>query len=191
MSKSSDRHYARMADEISHDHEVTSKYKDRLFTSEGATGRAANLTPGFNRFRPHESRIPVRNVTGKLVWCTPIQVRVKEAADRMTGQKVSATIIAASLGVATSTVTRALLFLAAWKLVAYDTERGRHGGITFLSMAWADLKQRARTAWARMQQDRVRAWDRYVAKLDKSLYFWSGLNVATSESVVATLTVGA
>ena len=178
--KHSDRYYAAMADREARDHDVTSKYAGRLYVSEGAFGRA------FNRFRPKERKVGVRNVSGHVVWCTPTQILVMTAGRRLEGEKVSATMIAASLGVATSTVTRALLFLSAWKLIAYDVMMGRNGGITFLKMAWADLKMRSRTAWARMQNDRVRAWNRLVKRLEDSLYFTSGLNFATSTAIDAT-----
>jgi predicted transcriptional regulator len=158
-----------MADEmVSHDHEVTSKYKDRLAVSDGAYGRA------FIKYRPNMELIWIR---GK--WVTPIQYQVMKVAVANEGETLTATIIANSLGVAVSTVTRALLKLAALKLVAFDVIRGRSGGIHFLSTSWADLKARARTAWAKINEQRLKTWDRYLRKLDESRYFWSGLNVAT------------
>jgi predicted transcriptional regulator len=112
-------------------------------------------------------------------WVTPIQYQVMKVARANEGETLTATIIANSLGVAVSTVTRALLKLAALKLVAFDVVRGRSGGIHFLSRSWADLKARARTAWAKINDQRLKAWDRYLDKLDRAHYFSSGLNFAT------------
>jgi hypothetical protein len=176
--KHNDAYYARMADSIEHDHEIGSKYAD-MYQSEGAVGRASN------RFRPQEQRVPVRNTTGQIVWCTPTQLVVLRAGRSLEGQKASATIIAASIGVAVSTVTRALTFLAAFKLIAYDVTMGRNGGITFLAMAWADLKMRCRNAWARIQQQKARAYERYLHKLEGTGYYSSGLNFATSNVIDA------
>jgi hypothetical protein len=181
--KHNDAYYARMADNIEHDHEIGNKYAD-MYQSEGATGRASQ------RFR-QELRVPIRNPLGQVVWCTPTQLAVLRAGRSLEGQKATATIIAASIGVAVSTVTRALIFLSAFKLIAYDTTMGRNGGITFLKMVWADLKMRARTAWARIQQQKARAYERYLLKLEGTGYYTSGLNFATSNVIDANFNPGA
>lgn len=138
------------------------------------------MTMGWSRYRPHESRVIVRDMYGKEHWITPTQHKVLMAGRHLEGEKVTATIIANSLGVAVSSVTRALLRLAALKLIAYDMKRGRSGGITFLATAWADLKARSRQAWAKLQHERDKAYERYIRQLDMSHYFSAGLNFATT-----------
>jgi hypothetical protein len=144
------------------------------------------MTAGWSRYRPHEERVMVRDSAGRERWLTPTQHRVLIVGRTHEGEKVTARIIANSIGVAPSTVSRALTVLASLTLVAYDVVRGRYGGITFLSSAWADMKARARRAWGKRFREREMAWDRYLRKLDKSLYWWSGLspdvNVASTST---------
>jgi hypothetical protein len=147
------------------------------------------MTKGWSRYRPHEERIIVKGGFGKSVSLTPTQHRVLISARTLAeGDRVSMRVIANSIGVAGSTVSRAMLILAAFGLVAYDVTRGRYGGITVLSTAWADLKARSKRAWAKLADQRKRAWERYLRRLDASFYWWSGLNVATITVKDATLT---
>jgi len=148
------------------------------------------MSSGWARYHPTVALLPVRDGFGNTVLLTPNQHRILIVGRSLEGEKVSAGTIAASIGVATSTVTRALTRLAAYGLVAYDTAKGRYGGITFIATAWADLKARSKRAWGRIRQDRDRAWDRYIGKLERTGYFWSGLNVASYREQDATLESG-
>lgn len=140
------------------------------------------LTEGWSRYRPHEIRVVVRNSEGRSVSLSPNQHRVLTAVRMAETDDLTMRSIATSLGIAVSSVSRALIVLAAWKLVAYDVVRGRKGGISLVSMTWADLKMRSRTAWQKLHRERQRAWDRYLRKLDATRYWWSGLNVALTST---------
>jgi predicted transcriptional regulator len=144
------------------------------------------MTDGWAKYHPDQRRVPVRNPEGRVVMLTPAQHMLMIAVRPMEGRKVSATMIAASLGVATSTVTRGLVILAALKLVAYDVETGRGGGFTFLAMAWADLKRRSRTAWAKVHEWGEKAHSRFERKLERSGWYTAGLNFASSLYMDAT-----
>jgi len=135
--------------------------------------------------------ILVRNPDGREVRLTVTQHRILMAGRALEGETVSAAMIARSIGVVTSTVTRSLVILAAFKLVAYDVTRGRYGGFTFLSTAWADMRQRSRKAWTKIKDERQKAWDRFEKKLATSLYYWSEVNVASMREQDATLNEGA
>lgn len=175
-------HYAGMAD-----HERVRRARQSQ-TSDGLHP----MTKGWERYRPDVIPVPIRDAWGNVRLVTPNQAQVLAVARTHEGETIRATVIASSLGVATSTVTRALVRLAAYGLVAYDTVRGRFGGITFLSTAWADIRMRSRSAWSRIRDERGKAWQRYLRKLDTSLYWWSGLdakvNVASNTPMDATLT---
>jgi hypothetical protein len=138
------------------------------------------LTMGWARYHPCASLVIVSDGFGRQRALTPIQHRVMVVARMHEGETVKATMIADSIGVATSTVTRALVRLAAFGLVAYDIVKGRYGGISILKRAWADLRTRSRTAWGKLKGERVKAWDRYLRRLDRTGYWWSGLNVASN-----------
>jgi predicted transcriptional regulator len=144
------------------------------------------MTDGWAKYHPDQRRVPVRNPEGRIVMLTPGQHTLMVAVRQLEGRKVSATIIAASLGVATSTVTRGLVILAMLKLVAYDVETGRNGGFTFLSMAWADLKRRSRTALERVRHWQDQAHSRFERRLERSGWFVAGLNFASREDMDAT-----
>jgi hypothetical protein len=144
------------------------------------------MTRGF----PKPIVVVVRNPDGRPVELTVNQHRILMAGRTLEGETVSAAMIARSIGVATSTVTRALVVLAAFKFLAFDVTRGRYGGFTFLSTAWADMKQRSRRAWSRIKDERAKAEERWLKRLDRSLYFWSGLNVASIEEVGRNIETG-
>lgn len=147
----------------------------------------APITEGWSRYRPKEIRVLVRNCDGYSISLTPSQHLVLLAARNSGSERITMTSIARTLGIAVTSVSRALTVLAAFKLVAYDVTRGRFGGITVLSESWADMKARARAALARLryQRDRAaaRAWARFEHKLSVTGYFVTGLdfNVASIE----------
>jgi DNA-binding transcriptional ArsR family regulator len=145
------------------------------------------MTAGWRRYRPEVIPVPIRDHWGNTRMVTPHQASVLAFARSHEGQKLTATVIADSLGVAVSTVTRALVRLSAYGLVAYDTARGRFGGITFLAVAWADLKGRARGAWSKIRHEREGITRRYLARLERSGYYVAGLdfNLATISTMDA------
>lgn len=158
-------------------HATRSQYSEHI-------GRASQpMTAGWRKYHPERVLI----VEGDNYF-TDIQYRLKQFVLTHEGERFTMSEMAESLGCAVSTVSRALTRLAALRLIAFDVVRGRNGGVTFLSIAWADLKARSRNAWAKIRDERRKVWQRYVEKLDKSHYFWAGLNVASLEVKDATLT---
>jgi hypothetical protein len=79
-------------------------------------------------------------------------------------------VIANSLGVAASTVYRALIRLAAIGLVSYDVKRGRSGGVAFVHLTPKDLKDRATAAWEYIKAAKQRAAERWIERLRRSGY---------------------
>jgi DNA-binding MarR family transcriptional regulator len=130
----------------------------------------------------------VLDMDGHERWLTPNQHRVLLATRSVSSASMAA--IAASLGFATSTVSRALVRLASMGLVAYDTRRGRGGGVTFLRLAGKALEQRAQAAWMKLKQARIRARERWTQRLLLTGYPGWALNVATIESSAQHLAVG-
>lgn len=156
--------------------------RERMRTDLMRSDGVHPMSKGWQRYRPNQPII----VEGEN-WYTEIQYRLRRFADTHEGERFTVREMAESLGCAPSTVTRALTKLAALKLIAFDVVKGRYGGVTFLSTAWADLKARSRQAWARIADERRKVWDRYVRRLDRSLYWWAGVNVASYTDMDATL----
>jgi tRNA splicing ligase len=94
--------------------------------------------------------------------------------------------VGASIGVATSTVSRALTRLAALGLVSYDTFKGRKGGIRLFTMSGKALKERSQRAWDRIKASKDQAAQRWRNKLEASGYDFASLNVATKRAMDAT-----
>lgn len=154
---------------------------------QNATGRAAVLTLGWAQYHPTEAMIEVIDIDGKRRMLTPIQNAVYQAA-RTLQDRATLTMIAASLGVATSSVSRALLKLSSFGLIAYDVARGRYGGITMVRASVDDLKRRAQSAWERLKAERMRREGRWYDRLARSGYPVP-VNVASYMVMDATLKV--
>jgi DNA-binding MarR family transcriptional regulator len=149
------------------------------------------MTTGFrNRFRPNERRVLLLNDLGEPVSCSPTQNSVYVLVQAGTGLNTVRSI-SKSLGVAPSTVSRALTMLASKRLIAYDIVRGRYGGIKRLETTWADMKGRAKAAKAKISRQYQLAEQRWYRKLARTGYYWSGLNVALSTNVGRNIETGA
>jgi hypothetical protein len=101
--------------------------------------------------------------------------------------------IANSLGVAASTVYRALIRLASLGLVSYDTKRGRSGGVAFVHLTPKALKDRAAAAWEYIKAAKAKAADRWHARLERSGYDFGAYSVRSirdSAQRIAYLGVG-
>ena len=125
------------------------------------------LTTGWRRYHPNEATIEVIDMDGKRRYLTPKQHHVLLTV-RTLRDRASMTMIAASLGYATSTVSRALLRLASMGLVAYDVARGRYGGLTVLRASVVDMKRRAQTAWETLKRQRMQRERAWIARLERS-----------------------
>lgn len=152
-----------------------------------ATGRAAVLSPGWKRYHPTEATVEVIDLDGKRRYLTPTQHRVL-LATRSLRDTASMRTIAASIGVATSTVSRALLRLASLGLVAYDVVRGRYGGVTVVRAVGRELQERAQRAWGRLRDARMKQEARWYDRLSRSGYP-GAFNVASYMSMDATLKI--
>jgi predicted transcriptional regulator len=145
------------------------------------------ISAGWERYRKPESErsVVIVDAWGRQRWITPTQARVLAAMQRLQAdhsERVSMAKVAASLGVAPSTVYRAMLRLAAFGLIAYETKRGRSGGVAMVHVTAAELKQRAQSAWDRLAAARARAAARWRQVLERSGYPMSALIVAPIES---------
>ena len=125
------------------------------------------LSDGWMRYNRNRPTVRVIDAWGKERWITPTQAEVLNASRKVTGT-ASMGKIAASLGVAASTVYRALLRLSSMGLVAYDVKRGRSGGVTFVRAIGDAIEKRAQKAWETLKRYRLnalkssekRAWER-------------------------------
>lgn len=150
------------------------------------TGRAAIVSAGWARYHPGQEPVQVIDAWGKPRWITPKQYDVYRAFLTLQ-EKASMSRIAASLGLATSTVSRALSRLASLGLIAFDVSRGRYGGIVRVMAAGKDLQERAQRAWERLKRDRMRRESRWYDRLARSGYVFA-FNVASIPEKSATLT---
>ena len=125
------------------------------------------LSDGWMRYNRNRPTVRVIDAWGKERWITPTQAEVLNASRKVRGT-ASMGKIAASLGVAASTVYRALLRLSSMGLVAYDVKRGRSGGVTFVRAVGDAIEKRAQKAWETLKRYRLnalkssekRAWER-------------------------------
>ncbi len=147
------------------------------------------MSSGWRKYHPDQQLVMVEDLDGKQRWITPTQHRVLMALRHLAdaySERVSFTAIAASLGIATSTATRAAVRLAAFGLVSYDITRGRTGGVVVLRQLAANARERAQAAWASIRRATEARWAAWHRRLIKSGYRPEWLIVATIEVVDAT-----
>ncbi len=147
---SRDRHYAAMADKAEgRDHDVRTKYGDRLTLSEGAFGRA------WMKFNPGAQLVWVDDAEGHPRALTPKQYLVLTAAlDMADGIGITMRQLASRLEVAPSTVSRALTKLSAWGLICYFVGRGRWAGLVIFRRRKDDGFDKMR----KLAKARVQRW---------------------------------
>ncbi len=147
-----DRHYAQLADDVegrSTDHEIVSKYADKLYVSEGAFGRA------WMKFNPGAQLVWVDDAEGRPRALTPKQYLVLTAAlDMADGIGITMRQLASRLEVAPSTVSRALTKLSAWGLICYFVGRGRWAGLVIFRRRKDDGFDKMR----KLAKARVQRW---------------------------------
>ena len=128
---------------------------------------------GWRRYHPDQQPVQVTDAWGKPAWLTPTQNRVWTASRALQdehSERVSMARIANSLGVAASTVYRALIRLASLGLVSYDTSKGRSGGVAFVHLTPKALKERAAAAWAWIKAAKEKAALAWHLRLERSGY---------------------
>ena len=163
------------------DREDRARHRTEFQVSDGLHPMSA----GWARYHPTVERVPITDAWGRPAWVTPTQHRVYVASRSLQSdysERVSMAKIAASLGVAASTVYRALVRLASLGLVSYDTKRGRSGGVAFVMLTGSQLKARALAAWERIKAEREKVAQRWRSRLQRSGYDFDALNVATISS---------
>jgi predicted transcriptional regulator len=137
----------------------------------------------FNQNRP---TVMVIDIDGRERWITTKQEQVLVAAIRLRGRgQYTVTAIAASIGQCPSSVSRTLIKLESFGLIAYDTKRGRYGGVEFITVLIAEAKDRAQEAWERLKAARQKVQVRLMDRLTRTGYF----NVASMVNKDATLTM--
>jgi DNA-binding MarR family transcriptional regulator len=174
MTHGRDQRYADMADRMGDDHlrdvqvrssQERARHATRFQVSDGLHP----MTQGWAKYHPNEATVEVIDLDGKRRYITPTQHSVLLAA-RSLRDAASMRTIAASLGVATSTVSRALLRLASLGLVAYDVVRGRYGGVSIVRATGRELRDRAQAAWSRLRHARMKQEGRWYDRLSRSGY---------------------
>jgi predicted transcriptional regulator len=137
-----------------------SSYKERdPIINPGDHGRAevanGQRFKTWVRFHSEADLVWVETIDGRMVGLTPWQAKVydlgKTYMDRGT---VTFRALAAELGCAPSTVSRALVKLMSWGLLGYVTGRGRYAGSVIFRMAKGDGLDRFRDA----AKAKVKAW---------------------------------
>ena len=135
----------------------------------------APLTTGwakYRRFHPDEAQVFVTDLEGKGHWISERQHKVYILAlEMIEGDMLTMRAMAARLRVAPSTVSRALVKLSAWGILAYIVGRGRYAGLVIIKRARNDGLDRFRKA----AKARVRAWSKAAYDRVSRLKF----NVAT------------
>lgn len=143
-------YYAIMAD---------AKERDPIQGGDSSNRATVPMGRGFGlwqRMNPGADLVWVDDAEGHPRALTPKQAIVLAAALQMADGAKGLTMreLAGVLQVAPSTVSRALVKLAAWGLIAYVVGRGRWAGLVIFRRATGDGLDRFRQA----ARDRVRRW---------------------------------
>jgi len=108
----------------------------------------------WQRFNQGVELVWVQSMDGRMVALTPKQAEVYDLAKALMYDPQTMREMARRLGVAPSTVSRALCRLAAWGLIAYVAMRGRYAATVIVLRKVGDGRDRFRQA----AKARVRAW---------------------------------
>jgi hypothetical protein len=187
-----DQRYADMADrledgrhirdvQVAASRQERARHATRFQVSDGLHP----MTQGWAKYHPNEATVEVIDAWGKRRYLTPIQHQVLLAA-RGLRDRATVRVIADSLGVAASTVSRGMVKLASMGLIAYDVARGRYGGITIVQAVGKALQDRSQAAWRKLHDIRMKAEARYYDRLSRSGYPLA-FNVASYMDMDATL----
>jgi DNA-binding MarR family transcriptional regulator len=121
------------------------------------SGRAVVVNGrGFQKWRRFNKAEPVwvPDIDGRMVALTPTQVSVLLLAKQYVGLRITMREMATTLSCSPSTVSRALVKLASFGLIAYLTGRGRHAATIILTRVRGDGLERLRE----LAKAKVRAW---------------------------------
>jgi hypothetical protein len=165
----------------------------------GAHGRAdvaSGRMAKWMRFNNPESLIWLDNLDGQTIALTRNQYWLFEKVRSLSGRALRVTMreLAAELGVSPSTMWRNAVKLAALGLIAYQSNRGRHGGSMFILRATKDglewfrdaAKAKVR-AWRKASEERISRLRRNVASCfpgrEKELYQYRYTSTDTGRNI--------
>jgi len=163
MNSAQVNYYARLADKA-----------DRDPYGPDGSGRAVVVNGrGFQKWRRFNKAEPVwvPDIDGRMVALTPTQVSVLLLAKEYVGSRTTMREMATTLSCSPSTVSRALVKLASFGLIAYLTGRGRHAATVILTRVKGDGLERLRE----LAKQKVRQWSMAAQRRLSRLEF----NVAT------------
>lgn len=145
-------YYARMADQ-----------RERDPYGPDGSGRAVVVNGrGFQKWRRFNKAEPVwvSDIDGRMVGLTPMQVSVLLLSRELVGSHATMRSMATTLNCSPSTVSRALVKLASFGLIAYLTARGRYAGTVILMRVKGDGLDRFRA----LAKAKVREWSLAAAR---------------------------
>ena len=108
----------------------------------------------WQRFNQGAELVWVESIDGRMVALTPKQAQVFDLAKALMYDPQTMREMAKRLNVAPSTVSRALVKLAAWGLIAYVAMRGRYAAVVIVMRQVGDGRERFRQA----AKAKVRQW---------------------------------
>jgi DNA-binding transcriptional ArsR family regulator len=115
----------------------------------------------WSKGRPYERYAYVDDAWGKRRSLSRLQYNVYMWARERVG-RVTSRMIADSLGVSPSSVSRAFDILQAFGLIHTDRYRGRYGGTWIVRPPRVTWKQRAAAIWKRIKRDQDTRFIRHV-----------------------------
>lgn len=124
--------------------------------------------------RPFEEFAFVTDAWGKRRSLSQLQVRVLRWLEaRPDGARFTQRLVADSLGVNVSSISRTLALLEAFGLAHTDRRPGRYGGTRKVSIPPERLKARAKLAWRRIIRARdMRTWRNIKWMLQSHMPAW-------------------
>jgi len=141
-----DRYYAGLSDR-----------NDRIEASRphyyGGNAQVAALRC-FKRYHK-DATTDITDLWGRTRWMTHKQAAIHGVLLRSgtSGERTTMSAIASEVGCCVSTVSRAILKISSWGIIAVDVTRGRHGGIRVrLRSLGDDLQSYAVAAWERIRR---------------------------------------
>ena len=153
-----DRIYAGMADKLERD----------PYGPDGS-GRAVVVNGrGFQRwqrFHKDTELVWITTMDGKMVGMTPWQAKVYDLAKSLILDPQTMREMARRLGCSTSTVSRALVKLASWGLIAYVSMRGRYASTVIVLRSIGDGRDRFRQAAKAKVREWSKAAERRISRL--------------------------
>jgi len=156
------------------DQRAAAFYRDPVITpgDHGRADVASGRMAKWLRFNDPANLIWVTAPDGRVVALTRKQIDVYKAMRSLSGTGVRVTMRALSdyLNLSPSTIWRTMIRLTALGFVAYQTNRGRHGGTLFLLRSTKDgldwLRDEAKAkvrAWYKASEERISRLRRNVA----------------------------